>query len=277
MREVRDSRSMERERERGSSRLALAAAIGPCAALLLLAACTDGVSTDPGGTSAQCGTGTVYDPNSGTCVVGGDGFIGGFDSSTLDAGGSDAIASADGGGVAEAGSTDAADTTTTEDTATGKDAVANKSWWQDCPPSLVNPDGAKHGKACAQDSECLYNHCIFGAPLAGYNPQVGVCSKRCNACSSGAPVSACDVDNGAGAEYRCVYEKQQGNPLYVEPAEEANGKVIMCGRACKCSGTLCTADPACIAWNPDLPDCIGTSSKSLSVNPNGTCGKSIGD
>ncbi len=137
--------------------------------------------------------------------------------------------------------------------------------WNLCAPEPVNPGGKLHGEACASDAECLYGRCMFGLPLAGYDPSIGICSKNCGL--QGSAFAACSIEEGqptANDAYYCTLERstQTGNTY-----RNANLPVFkMCAHGCKTN-----AD--CIAWNPALPSCLKQSTISLSTNPKGVCAK----
>ncbi len=132
-----------------------------------------------------------------------------------------------------------------------------------CAPVATNV-GALHGKACTKDSECLYGLCLFGTPVAGYDPKVGVCSKNCGFTDGGA-AAACATENTGDKAYVCAIEKTlaAGN---TKQDTKLLGVFHMCALACD-------LDDDCVAANPALPNCLKASTGQLSVPPQGVCAK----
>jgi hypothetical protein len=189
------------------------------------------------GSDAGCPTGTVqkFDPDTGKpfCQSASDaGTVGG----TTDGG-----STGGGAGGSDGGSTSSDGGASVGDTG-AKPGGPNASF--ECPIKPLNPAGLEHGKACTQDSECMYGNCYFGPPAAGYDPKVGVCTKNCACAGKDAPCSTDGVD-----KYTCAFERtaNDGNPKRTP----ANGIHKMCLRICK-------SDDDCLAWNPALPHCINS-------------------
>ncbi len=124
-----------------------------------------------------------------------------------------------------------------------------------CPPVLVSAQGAPHGKACTQDSDCSYGLCQKGGFLTGYNAALGYCTKDCG-CSQA--TAQCSDDNAGSAQFSCSFEVSQsgGNTQASDPPQKR------CALQCK-------TDADCSKWNPALPHCIGSSKY---VSSSGVCG-----
>lgn len=108
---------------------------------------------------------------------------------------------------------------------------------------------------------------MFGLPVAGYDPAIGVCSKNCKFGSGGQ--TSCSVDNKTQPDYECIFETTAKIGNDKRRADRiAAGRVFgMCAKFCKLSDD-------CKAWNPALPDCVKSSSKYLSIGTKGVCVKS---
>ncbi len=229
-------------------------------ALLLIgaAACTNANGTGGSDAGINCGAGqkVAYDANTGApkCV---------------DI--SDANITQDGSTVADNGATTGSDLGNSTGGDTGPiasdvvgDAVADavaptKTSNFDCPVNSPTKDGLLHGKACTKDGDCKYGVCYFGAPIAGYDASIGICTKNCNCAGAASNCTADDTDL-----YRCVFETtaENGNPK----RSGDQPPVKMCARTC-------SSDLDCAAWNPALPDCIQFSTKFVSVPAVKVCGK----
>lgn len=223
---------------------------------LWLAACGTSDPTE-NGSKVTCGEGQVtkYHPDTGKpyCVDVGDG-------GTL----------ADGGELAD--DADAGSTTGGKDstTGTGKDSTSGSKDATDtdadeddvlvgpgCPPVPKETGPGKTGTACTKDSDCLFGQCVFGAPVAGYDPGIGFCTHVC-----GCPTD-CSAENSEAGGYGCSIEKTAAN----NPKRDGSADPLkLCTRECK-------TDAQCKAWNPALPDCIKFSTTYIAVSVNGACGK----
>lgn len=140
-------------------------------------------------------------------------------------------------------------------------------WWS-CPPVVSNATGLDHGKKCASSAECKYGQCVFGSFIVGYDATKGLCTKNSNCAAkvdgNGATVP-CAVDNTATAVYYTTIEKTVGGGNTDRTNPEPH-KICTVG---------CKSDKECVAWNPDTPHCIKTSTKHVSVGTSGACGFDI--
>lgn len=237
-------------------------------AIALVAGCGSDNAGNNGG-EVQCGEGTVkqYHPTTGapTCVPADqDGKISGQDAGivatdTTGGGGTDAGGSAgtDGGGT---GGTDAGVTTGT-DSAETPDTSGPADPWCDCPPVKKNPGGLEHGKKCDKHEDCLYGYCMEGGHLTGYDSGVKYCTKN-NACGTGGDATQCETDG----KFKAAFEKTK---------ESGNDKFagLRCGKVVKLCARQCNSDADCATWNPELPDCIKSSTKYISMGVIGVCVK----
>jgi len=229
------------------------------AAILAMAAagagCSTPATTNAGAPTCMSGSVIKYDPATGKpyCAPAG-----------ADTGGLDSAPGEDSGSGADVPAQDLvgpkADTTL--DATAPKDAAADvvKSDPFQCPPETPNAALGKHGTKCTQNSDCMYGVCVAGAPLAGYNQDIKFCTKNCNCPTAAANCYADDTD--MNNTYKCVIEKTKigGNP----GRDGSKPTVNMCARVCQ-------KDADCLAWNPDMPNCLKVSNKFVSV-PSGVCG-----
>lgn len=143
-------------------------------------------------------------------------------------------------------------------------ATGLERWWN-CPPTK-QASGALHGKACTKDQECLYGHCMFGHPMAAYDPAIGFCAKNCKYTGGGKATNCAEENVTPEPKFECVFEKTQnsGNDKRAK-SQVANGLVFA---ACM---KFCKSDAECIQWNPDLPNCTNQSTKYISLGANKVC------
>jgi len=228
--------------------------------MLVAAGCGNQAATPPVA-PAQCGAGTAL--VNGVCQVVNDTNI----SNPADTGGGATDAGSTtktdtgGGTVTDAGTTpktDAGGGTTTKDAGDPVDAGPPDPWC-DCPPEKKNPAGLEHGKKCDKHDDCLYGYCMTGGHLTGYDDGVKFCTKN-NACGSGGDATQCEADG----KFKSGFEKtkESGNDKF-------SGK--KCGKVVKVCAKQCKSDGDCKAWNPELPHCIKTSTKYVSMGVIGIC------
>lgn len=144
---------------------------------------------------------------------------------------------------------------TTEPT-TGPGGTSRTGLWWECPP--VKGNGLEHGKKCTQHSDCQYGYCFTGGFLTGYNSAIKFCTKNNNCTGGDSFTSAvCSTDG----EFGSAFEKSTsgGNKSRTSPEPYK-----VCGRNC-------TSDAECVAWNPEMPDCIKNSTDFVSLGK-GVCG-----
>ena len=233
--------------------------------LAVLALLGSGCAADTGGnqvTPAQCGAGTVL--FNGQCVVATDGTI--------------ADPTDTGGNVSDAGPNPQADSsgnpgvdsgsdpvdgggTTGKDTAVEEKDAGPTDPWCDCPPEKKFPGGLEHGKKCDKHEDCLYGYCFQGGHLTGYDDSVKFCTKN-NACDGGGDATQCEGDG----KFKSGFEKTK---------ESGNDKFsgLKCGKVVKTCAKECKSDSECKAWNAELPNCIKTSTKYVSMGVIGICVK----
>ena len=230
---------------------------------LILGACgTD--ATGGGAGQVQCGAGMVL--FNGQCVLAGnDGNItdptdtGGV---AVDSGGMPGT-DAGGGGTSDGGGnpqTDGGGNQQTDGGGGGVDAGPTDPWC-DCPPTKKNPGGLEHGKKCSTHDDCLYGSCVQGGHLTGYDDTVKYCTKN-NACGSGGDATQCEADG----KFKAGFEKTK---------ESGNDKFSgqKCGKVVKVCAKECKSDGDCKAWNSEMPNCIKTSTKYVSMGVIGICVK----
>ncbi len=202
----------------------------------------DGGSIGGGGDSVGVADGAPGDSASG----------GGTDGGGTDGGGS----GGDGGGTGDGGEPD----DVVKDTGLG----SNDPWWA-CPP--IKGTGNEHGKACTDKSECMYGQCVKGGFLTGYDDAISYCTKN-NACTGGGSFTTapCDYDDDkalGGVTYKSVFEKSNSSGNDKRTSAEP---FKLCGRTCQ-------ADSECASWNAQMPHCIKSSTKYVSIGTQGICGK----
>ncbi len=135
-------------------------------------------------------------------------------------------------------------------------------WWV-CPP-VKNDALLAHGKPCTNGTECAYGHCAVGSFLVGYDPAIKICVKN-NACTGeGSSVTApCSFDDTTPGEFVSAFERSKsGGNLARTGAEPTK----ICARSC-------SSDANCVAWNPETPDCMTSSTDYVSHGTKGVCGK----
>ncbi len=227
------------------------------AAILWVAmvACSSSTATNSGTPSCMTGSVLKYDSTTGKpyCAVAG-----------ADTGSLDSVTTADvGGGVDSTTPPDAGPKTDAADAAGPQDVGADvaKSDPFQCPVETANPALGKHGVKCTQNSDCMYGSCVFGSPLSGYDSTIGFCTKNCGCTGTAAVCSTDDID--MNTTFKCVMEK---TALGGNPKRDGSKPVTkMCARACQ-------KDDECVAWNPELPNCMTFSNDYVSI-PSGICGK----
>jgi hypothetical protein len=140
-------------------------------------------------------------------------------------------------------------------------------WWN-CQPKKGTA-GALHGKKCEKDEDCLYGRCMFGLPQAGYDKAIGICSKNCGY-PGGGDAAYCKADNGGGGDFDCALEKtaNSGN-------DKRDKAQVPYQRVYKACTRTCKSDADCMAWNPELPTCIKSSTKYVAVGTLGACIRAI--
>jgi hypothetical protein len=238
---------------------------------LVIAATGCSPATEAGAETVKCGTGQVikYDANTGApyCAFLDD--LGNVDDGTI----SDSTVDA---------TVDSTTDSTVSDVKTDADAKVDTDAAVDSTPD-IKPDvpkvpdsfkcpiktpglGGKIGTACTKDEDCKWGSCFFGPPLAGYDGAIGICAKSCSCTGGDANMNSCYYDDTPDLteSYKCVMEKTAGagNKLFVGP-----DPVKMCARTCK-------KDADCVAWNPEMPNCINGSTNELSSGAS-VCGKAV--
>lgn len=235
--------------------LRFAQVIAPCflAGLLALSgvACGADVTEDNG---ADADGGASVD-GGGTIGGGGD-SVGVADGAGSDTGGD----TGGGGGGSDSGGADGGGADVIKDTGLG----SNDPWWA-CPP--IKGTGKEHGKACTDKAECMYGQCVKGGFLTGYDDSISYCSKN-NACTGGGSFTTapCDYDDdksAGGVTYKSLFEKSNSSGNDKRTSFEP---FKLCGRTCKNDGE-------CAAWNAQMPHCIKSSTKYVSIGTQGICGK----
>ncbi len=212
---------------------------------------------DGGNGGCPAGTKPKYDPNTGqldSCVK----------DTTADAGGLDVKYDASGGDTGT--SSDIGSPTDDMEVAPAcKPTMTSEEKWFNCLPTPVNTGAKLHGESCAVDADCLYGVCMFGLPLAGYDKNIGICSKNCGYSLGSSKNIACDAEDPSGNKYKCVMEKTQkiGNTLRDLTKQDL---FKSCARTC-------VNDNDCKAYNPDLPTCTKVSTGQLSTPAVGVCVK----
>lgn len=143
-------------------------------------------------------------------------------------------------------------------------ATGLERWWNCAPTKQVS--GALHGKKCAKDEDCLYGHCMFGHPMAAYDPAIGFCAKNCKY-TGGGEFTSCSKENGINdPKFECGFEKTKNSGN--DKRNEAQVAPALVFAACL---KHCQSSADCVAWNPDLPDCTNQSTKYISVGANKVC------
>ncbi len=139
------------------------------------------------------------------------------------------------------------------------------AWWE-CPPVKSNPTGLEHGKACTTDAECMYGKCMKGTFVTGYDASKGgICTKNsgCAKKSGGnGDTVSCATDNSSKMSYYTSFEKSK---TYPNPKRTSSDPYSFCL-------PKCTSDKECVAWNPNTPHCIKSSTTYISVNSRNACG-----
>ncbi|MSP91584.1 MAG: hypothetical protein EXR79_07250 [Myxococcales bacterium] len=254
-------------------------AAGCVAVLVQVAGCGDGAAGGDGTATVKCGSGTLLDPATKSCVVpdagalGDGGTVTGADGATTGADGAatpgkdGAVAVNDSGG--DSGTPASADAVLVPDIAlpTCDPGAAPADQWWNCAPKKAAAAGP-HGKKCAKDEDCAYGRCMFGLPHAGYDKAIGICTKNCGY-PSGGMMTACESDNAAGATYKCTFEGT--HPKAGGKNEKRDEAQVPFQRVYKACLRVCKADSDCAAWNAELPTCLKTSTNYIKVGTEGVC------
>lgn len=229
-------------------------------ACLVIAACGNSTaSTEPEALKCGAGQKQQFNADTGKAYCVGDTDSAGLSDGTGQGTDSDTAIGKDqtGGGkdAVDAGSKDAGGKDTGGGVTDEEDILSGQAG---CPTIPKEVGVGKIGETCTKGSDCAYGQCVFGAPVAGYDTAIGFCTRVC-----GCPAE-CGKDNAGSVGFGCAKEMtiSGGNPKRAGSAEPSK----FCTRECK-------TDADCQKWNPALPDCIKSSTKYVSVSPNGACGK----